>query len=66
MLKEVEKLQHAQNALVLESKFLNNKGEIDFKTLESEAVKLPEALKFSAFKLVRLKSSLISQATQQK
>lgn len=50
VLKEVEKLQHAQNALVLESKFLNNKGEIDFKTLESEAVKLPEALKFSDFK----------------
>ena len=50
MLKEVEKLQHAQNALVLESKFLNDKGEIDFRALESEAVKLPEALKFSDFK----------------
>ena len=43
--------------LKLKSKFLNEKGEIDFKTLESEAVALPKALKFSAFKESILQSS---------
>lgn len=43
--------------LKLEFKFLNEKGEIDFRALESEAVTLPKALKFSAFKESILQSS---------
>lgn len=43
--------------LKLETKFLNEEGEIDFRALEGEAVTLPKALKFSAFKESILQSS---------